>query len=846
MAFLEVNKKKLAFLLADGAHEDELKRFFRDSRAQLILKGARMQNLPQGNSDRIKAICERLPRKTDEILRDWFQRNISLSDPMPEEDVYTYLELHFDQNEDIQAGDIKTITRSALIYLFEEKPNQELLSFLRREPGAPSSPAGIEDSEQECSDTASEENSAFLQGAVSDHTSTQPYSHQISELLSAVIANDERSIDNALTPFPSVIRTLVEGLLYIRAGDIGSASKHLEILEPNCPEAEYLKVAMGRARHQRGNSPHPTGVQLRTPQQLSVIPERESYEVIGTYTNESEAGAIFVRPIALKLDDDLYLLTRDDRTLLFPESGDVMTHRSEIRHQPKRRELLHWRVFENENSSGKTHFRLDLELEPIYEITPISVPSSDPDEIRERIKNLASSGQLSSSQQTVFILSDGIALLPPKSVDMTRYDAYEHTWQAWDSIETWLIEGRQYCLNLMSRPASNFDLSTPESYLKRTLKTLEAEQKATLSKVQRRELLELFRASQTSESRPRIERIASALEQVSLENEDLDTILNLLNAREEVRLRVQAMIDSDYATLKSEHSGLQAEIELLKHRRQQLKKEGKDIERSNKEAAEATASLVNEAFSKSINDGITTLANSEIFRMLGGTQRLGAPSPVSPSDTPLVETRTFEGSISLLDAKSRLVTLGLSRRQATILSELCSLVISSGIAFVMKGTRARQYAQVLLRIDCEVSGAVDVPMGLTSGAPLRSALNEISRAERIGILNADLSPFDVYGSRLLDNYYEAALEETVCSQQIILACLGGEMCLPLPHMMRHIAVVVDLDQPWDEGPQALAEVDIESIPLIESLRSRLLEKLTEVKVEYQNQVERALVQALVT
>ncbi|HEK2316695.1 TPA: hypothetical protein SMS87_000275 [Pseudomonas aeruginosa] len=845
MAFLDVSNKKLAFLLANGTHEDELKRFFRESRTQLIFKGARMQNLPQGKPERIKAICERLPKKTDDTLRDWFQKHITLSDPMPQEDVYTYLELYFEQNEDIQAADTRLIARSALIYLFDNEPNQELLSFLRRPPGSPltSNEASTFKPEQNFAEpeelfTSSQEGSP--------QKPAQPQTYQLSELLAAIITNDENGIDNALSAFPLETRSLVEALLYIRAGDVGAASKQLENLDPNSPEAEHIITALGRIRHQRENLKTYSGIQLRSPRRLNALPEMGSYDIVGIYTNESEAGAIFARPLALKLDEELYLLNRDDRIALFPESGDVMTHRSEIRHQPKRRDLLHWRVSERGNAAGKTHFRLDSELDPIYEIYPISVPSSAPDEIRERIKALASSGQLSASQQTAFILSDGIALLSPKAADITRDESYDNAWQAWESMESWLIEGRQYCFDLTSRPSSYIDLSTSESYLRRTLKLLDAEQKATLSKVQRREILELFRASVTLENRPRLERIASALEQVTLEREELETILKLLNSRDEVRLRVQEMIEESYASLKSEHSGLQAEIESLKHRKFQLTKEGKEIERNNRASAEKTESLVSEAFSKSIQEGVKTLANVEIFRILSGSTTLASSKKSSPStfEPALIETRILEGSLSSTEGIARLVALGLNRRQAIILSELCRLTLNSGIAFILNGDRARQYAQVLIRIGCETSGVIDVPMGLTSGSPMRNALSEVAHVGRLGLLNADLSPLEIYGARLLDSYFDASFEDNNGLQQILLTCLGGEMSLPLPSLVRHIAIIIDLDQSWDAGTLLLTDVDFDSIHLMTSLRNRLFEQLSEIPSEYKSQVERALIKAL--
>lgn len=61
MAFLEIDPKKFAILLARGTHEGELRKFFVESRTQLLLKRAKVQNMPHGREGRIRAISERFP-----------------------------------------------------------------------------------------------------------------------------------------------------------------------------------------------------------------------------------------------------------------------------------------------------------------------------------------------------------------------------------------------------------------------------------------------------------------------------------------------------------------------------------------------------------------------------------------------------------------------------------------------------------------------------------------------------------------------------------------------------------------------------------------------------------------
>src|SRR5690348_17653324 len=68
VAYRNLNPNKFEYLLALGTHEGELKKFFVDSKRQLILRHAKVQNLPYGRLARVRAMCERLPRETDEIV----------------------------------------------------------------------------------------------------------------------------------------------------------------------------------------------------------------------------------------------------------------------------------------------------------------------------------------------------------------------------------------------------------------------------------------------------------------------------------------------------------------------------------------------------------------------------------------------------------------------------------------------------------------------------------------------------------------------------------------------------------------------------------------------------------
>lgn len=841
MAFRDTNPQKLAYLLASGTHSDELKLFFAHSKNQLIMNGAKVQNIPHGKDDQIRTICERLPRKTDNVLRTWFHKNILVDDPSPIADVITYLQLHFDESEAIPQSDAKLVGRSALMYLFQDEPDGALLSFLQRASGSPVNQA-IKSS------TLGEADSAKAldhgSGEVIKNQASAPEMYQFSEVLASVIAGDSTAIDSALVPFPESTRAFVKTLLLIREGELEEAKAKLPQLCSDGPEVELVRNALSRARHQRTSASSPTGIRVLEPEPLADNLEAETYEIVGICVNTLEAGPVFVKPLCLVLRGALFQLEDDDRSRLFPESGNVMAYRSALRRPPRVKDLVRWKVSEREGSSGRTRFHMEADVSPFMEVLRIPIPSNDADELRDRVKELAASGRVLTGQQVVFRLLDGVAIASPKGSDIARDDAYEQPWQAWSSLDTWLIDRHEYCLDLSHAAASSLDISPLDAAFKKLLKNLEVDQKLMLSKTQKRDLAELLRSQSKGEVKHRADRIAASLDQISLDGEALEAILERLGSRVEVQRKVKEKVDEEVEVRLQEKAGLQEEIATLKRRKTDLEKEGRDIERFNKARADATAASVQDAFSRAIKNGAETLANAEIIKMLAGPLETNSRGARSLSAKDSIENWLIHGALAEADVKRRLKGLGFDGRQATILSSLSSLTAQSGVALVLKGREARQCVQTLIRQERELVGIIEVPMGLTSGKPFRQAFGEMSETQGIAVLDADLSPIEIYGAELLDSLFDIAIEDQLVRRSVMLSCRGDELSMPLSSEVKRLAVVIDLDSQWDQGKRSLEEVESGSVALLDSLLDRISENLSTLSDGAREHVEHTLVRAV--
>ncbi len=131
MSYRGIDRKRYEYLLLNGTQPFEISQFFKERKPSLILKGARVQNLPPDPAEKLKCIVNRLPPACDEVVRSWFGQHLAVNDPADAvvvRAIYEYTErTHQPLNGDLA---IRT-ARSCLHHLFSEEPPEELMAFLR-------------------------------------------------------------------------------------------------------------------------------------------------------------------------------------------------------------------------------------------------------------------------------------------------------------------------------------------------------------------------------------------------------------------------------------------------------------------------------------------------------------------------------------------------------------------------------------------------------------------------------------------------------------------------------------------------------------------------------------------
>ncbi|WP_114998680.1 hypothetical protein [Xanthomonas campestris] len=841
MAYRDLNSDRFFFLLAKGTHEGELKRFFTDSKRQLLLKQAKVQNLPYGRMERIRSLCDRLPRSSDDIVRAWFHKNITMAEPSPVDEVLSDFALYEQIDEPIPEERGKHLARSALVHLFDDEPSPALINFLKSRIGEAVG-HDASDASSPAEDPISVGDGYRADASVVRSESTD----HLATLLSALIVGDEQAIDEALVPYTDGIQTLVDALISARGGDMANAILLSKTLPQESHEYKLLHKALSQARHRPGSAAAASsGLRFMVPQPLEGNLDISEFDIIGVCSNETDK-VVFVRPLALVAEGSVSLITAEERSRLFPESGDVMSHRAPGRHLPHRGDIVRWEVTERDVAIGKTRFHYVDEPCQMVEVINVPFASSAPDEVRSYIKELMSARKSVLLPYPLFALSDGVAIAPPKSCDPRRDDAYEQPWQSWGSLEVWLFEGRQISMGMPEAPASQLDLSPLEAAFKKLVKNIVEEQKATITKTQVRDLAALIRSQPVGEVRLRAARVADALDRVALDAESLEVLFPLLGAREEVRRRVDEIVEQHVGEKLKERAGLNAELEALRSKNEGLQRESKELERRIKKQSSDIEASVGKVFSRAIEDGVAMLAQVEIFRAFSSaSNERSTNSGGSERNSHNLVIRQEHGALTRDEGISRLIALGVNRRQSVALTLLAQMMAKAKGCLVLRGHDARQLVRVLGRIDSSLSGLLEIPMGLTSGAPVRQALREVAQdLETIVVLDADLSPIEAYAAPLFDDPFDAAMGDNSGGPRILLSCLGGDMALPLPRSIRRVAVVIDLDSPWDKNEQLLGELEEEDIPLVKPIYAALIENVGRLQGAERSVVEGVLAAAL--
>lgn len=786
MAFLGLNRERLFYVLANGTQEGELKKFFTECHRLLIAKGARIQNAPHGRTARIKAICEKFPPATENVVKSWFHSNITMVDPVSVEDSISEFQL-YEVAEDVLPADQATrISRSVLIHLSADNPDPKLVAFMKTRIGGVLEAAGS--AQQDVQQPVGS-------GPMEDDPPKVDEREVFIELLAAM-ASDEDTED-LLDLLPSEVSSYVSGLVSARNGDIAGAEEALNQLPTASKTHGRLARNIKRAKAREvGTMAAGGGLQILQPAIFSDEFDAERDAILGYCTKADSPNAVFIKPIAIVRGSEVLFLSVSQRISIFPETGDVMAFTGANRpKQPGRGEISIWRVAEHETEK-KVRFHIDSHIGRVYEIARI--PSSDPDSIREFVKSTRSSRKEPSPLPQLYLLEDGTVIAPKnRNSDLSRDEGFEQSFSAWHGLSAIPFEGRLLVLDPLPLSHESYDCSSLGSAVKRLAKAAVEQKSVQLTNLQIRELIASFQSVDIGVETQRLHRIEQRLELLAGDYDSLQAVVPLLLQHPLIKEQVSLGVEQEVRARAADNAEVHREILNLKAEKTQWQNRVKELQTQHRRAESEAAAMVKAAFDKAVNNGIDALANVAVINALrDGASPVPSTGPSNPLNVrPFVASRL--GRVAVAELLERFSGLGIDRRTAVGIVEIAKLSAACGIAVVFRGLAARFVVRDLAAALGTNAANVEIGIGLVESLPLQAVINDLSAGDAVGLLNADVSPLELYGSSLMDYLVERSRASSTQGPLVMLALSSSNLALPVPRALEALSICIDLDRRID-------------------------------------------------
>lgn len=791
MAYAGIDRKRFAQLLEWGTDDDELRRFFADTRIQLIQKGARVQNPPHGKAARVRMLTNGLPSATDRLLQKWCAENLTMLDPEPVAELLRMLRMYEDVGEIPPEDEAKKLARSCLVHLFEADPAPELMSFLR--PPQAGSAADLPEAKD-----------------VSVLPVIVPSAAAIPAALGAALVAlaEGRDPDEHLSSLSPTIASFVAGLHAVRSGRDDEAKVALEALdtqpEAHATLAEYAGRSAG-ARAQASSSPHGLQMLRFSDPDESVSFDFARDEVIAICTRDFPETTVFVQPFAIRTASGSWisLASNANREKLFHSSGDLMAFPGgrDTPKQPKRGEIGIWRVAENNayGSGHRTNFHIASEKTLVYEVRNVPFASTEYDSVREYIKHQVEVGGPALAKTSLFMLRDELVVGCPPGKDLARDEGFEAGLPCWRSLPAIRFEGRMLVPGPVP-PSETYECEALASSLRKLL-TSEKVGVDKPTKAQVRKLQDLLTSGVSRLNAARTARLQAELSAIDQHEGAMTVLIDEVMGDPRITSRVEELVQARVEAMVAKKEQLRKSIEQLEKQHADWVEQRRLAEKEQKAVAPAVARAIRGAFDKARSDALGTLGQVAVFKALIDelVDRPIAPAISVPTLQERSGTRADAITVRAADSNSAplgetLTALGVTPKCARAIEMVGELAHECGLILIIDGLAARIAVESWLGSGAGSGKVLECGIGVTDDSVVRAVVADAP--DRVAILDANLSPLDVYGRPLIDAV-QRRLSGTggpASTTRMLMSVSSGVAALPVPAVVESVSLRVSLDR----------------------------------------------------
>jgi len=755
MTYRNVKRKRLAWLVGNGLSPEELRKFFKEKRAPLVLAGVKVQVAPANSDDAINHIL-RFDSRANAVFAAWLT-TLKVEAAAPYEgQVLPYVKAIESLQLKLPAPDIHKLARLGLKDLFSESPNQAWLDFLQTDIHDETAP-----------DTAPSEPPAAEQRRIAI---------QDIEALGEWLTNSRTVQSLPQSPWTEAI-----GLIQaIKTGDLSGVEPHLLSDEVRVAlQAEHAKFkAVSEVRVRNSFSV------IQPP--LATFDSSKNYlskDIIATYASGS--GPYFLDVLAFMDDESIFSLDEADLRRVLPEEGRLILHvdaRLELP-VPGVAETYHVERYPTGRSIKCKAVRHGRRL---LEVVFVPHASNEHDAVRNWIAESLHTPNAGRAPH-VYVLADQVCIRAKND----GRPSSDWTFDLWNSLRGVQLGGRAYLAEPLPPADGEYECQPPSTIAKRYLRTLSEIKSAKYTKQQLADLANHLTDEDVAIGEKLRKRLIGNVQFLQASDESYAEIVEELLKSEAVNRDIEKRkVEAVAATNES----LKSERDRLAN----LRKERVEIEASIKslkaEAAKRSRDVdaaVKKAFRHAAEHELETLGQLALLKTL-----TEASPPAAAVQPQIAEAAP---GVEFLDASNSqvsrcLLLIGFAPDRAQFIEKLMLCAKQTGAPVILEGIGANRLARKFAAgLTGGRAAVIEVPIGVHSSEVTNHAIG--SGADVLAFTSANLSCPTGYAQPVLAGVVDKAIEPKSGTGPLsIFSGVTGPMALPWPVELQAVALKVPLDR----------------------------------------------------
>ncbi len=398
-----------------------------------------------------------------------------------------------------------------------------------------------------------------------------------------------------------------------------------------------------------------------------------SVRVLGHFTNQTAQGTRFFSIFGVFRDGQWLEVTSKDALIAFPGTGSAILFpaRAGAMANPDQTD---WVLdIARENPSEKTQYVVQQVVGRALTVSEVPHHSDHPDQVRNWVQSHIHRG----AGSTLFLLQDGLALLPRSSVQ-----PLENSVAAYRSIVVHQLAGKSLILSALPAAVETYDWAPPEVLIGRLLKQQKDLEdvprltKAHIGRLQESVTAEFIGLGIRRSALRALELVSS----VELGRDLADQVVERVLQRPDIQQAIEERKAELVSTYRKEADRIREEIEELKAARATQEETLKRIRAQNESTTAALTKELQRAFERTTQNGFAKLA--EVATLAPFLAPNGSVAPAAHTATPTVSALlapTVDGS-PILDAEGLVVATKLYSLYSGVSSTYCKAVISAMLA----------------------------------------------------------------------------------------------------------------------------------------------------------------------